>query len=72
MNNDTWGRVKEQLLHSIGKDAFKNWIEPLELEDVLNGVAQFAVPTTFFGNWVSRNYGDQILSGLTGAGAPID
>jgi chromosomal replication initiator protein len=50
----------------------KNWIEPLELEDVLNGVAQFAVPTTFFGNWVSRNYGDQILSGLTGAGAPID
>ena len=59
-------------MQSIGKDAFKNWIEPLELEDVLNGVAQFAVPTTFFGNWVSRNYGDQILSGLTGAGAPID
>jgi len=72
MTNDTWGRVKEQLMHSIGKDAFKNWIEPLELEDVLNGVAQFAVPTTFFGNWVSRNYGDQILSGLTGAGVPID
>ena len=30
MTNDTWGRVRNDLLQAIGKDAFKNWIEPLE------------------------------------------
>ena len=64
MTIDTWGRVQHELLQKIGKDAYKNWIEPLELIALEDGVLKFAVPTSFFGNWVSRNYGDQILNGM--------
>ncbi len=72
MTNDTWGRVREDLLHSIGKDAFKNWIEPLEFNGLESGVATFNAPTSFLGNWVSRNYGDQILRGLSTGDGTVD
>jgi chromosomal replication initiator protein len=61
MTDDTWGRVRSELLDSVGKDAFKNWIEPLEFGSIEDGVARFFVPTSFMGTWVSRNYGDEIL-----------
>lgn len=72
MPMNTWGRVRDDLLQSIGKDAFKNWIEPLELVDLANGVVKFHVPTNFFGNWVSRTYGDRILRGMVDGGCDID
>ena len=72
MTNDTWGRVRNDLLQAIGKDAFKNWIEPLEFVETIGGVAHFAVPTNFFGNWVSRNYGDQILGGFSAHGKGVE
>jgi len=64
MTNDTWGRVRSNILQKIGKDAYKNWIEPLEFLETAEGVARFSVPTSFFADWVSRNYGDQILQGM--------
>ncbi len=72
MTNDTWGRVRNDLLQAIGKDAFKNWIEPLDFVETLNGVARFSVPTSFFGTWVSRNYGDQILRGMSAGNASVE
>ena len=72
MTNDTWGRVQNELLQSIGKDAFKNWIEPIEFIGCDGGVAKFQVSTGFIGNWVSRNYGDQILHALTNGGEKVD
>ncbi|ATG48458.1 chromosomal replication initiator protein DnaA [Celeribacter ethanolicus] len=70
MKNDTWGRVKEQLLESVGRSNYANWIEPLELRKVDNGVAVFSVPTSFMANWVSRNFADTILTHLKAANAP--
>lgn len=70
MTEDTWGRVCGQLRQTVGKDEFKNWIEPLSLVAVQDGVARFEVPTQFIGTWVSRNYGNAILAGLREAGAP--
>ncbi|MEI6098445.1 MAG: chromosomal replication initiator protein DnaA [Alphaproteobacteria bacterium] len=64
MTNDTWGQVREKLAARIGKNNYTTWIEPLKLTALKNGVAQFEVPTTFFGNWVSRNYAEHILSQL--------
>ncbi len=61
MTQDQWGRLKLDLLKSVGKSNFKSWIEPLELSHVEEGVATFAVPTSFVGNYVSQKYGDQIL-----------
>ncbi|MFT6450660.1 MAG: chromosomal replication initiator protein [Halocynthiibacter sp.] len=64
MTKDTWGRVREELLLAVGKNNYANWIEPLELSALAKGVATFHVPTNFMGNWVSRNFGDQILRHL--------
>ena len=56
-----WGQVRERLLSEIGQNHYRNWIEPLELNDLEDGVATFVVPTNFVGNWVQRNYGDRII-----------
>jgi chromosomal replication initiator protein len=61
MEVNDWHGLKDALLNDIGKNNFKNWIEPLELSHVEDGVAIFSVPTSFVGNYVSQQYGDQIL-----------
>ena len=61
MTKEQWGQLKEELLKSVGRNNYKNWIEPLELARVDEGVATFNVPTTFLGNYVSQNFGDLIL-----------
>jgi chromosomal replication initiator protein len=61
MTQEQWGQVKQQLLKTIGSNNYKTWIEPLELQEVSDGVATLAVPTSFLGNYVSQNFGDLIL-----------
>ena len=72
MTNETWGQVREELIKRVGKHNYATWIEPLKLSHLKNGVARFEVPTTFFGDWVQRNYGDHIRSQLASAGATVD
>ena len=72
MTNETWGRVQQELLKRIGKNNYATWIEPLKLTQLKNGVASFEVPSQFHGNWVSRNYADQIQVHMNGAGAAIE
>lgn len=71
MTNETWGEVRKDLLPAVGKNNYVNWIEPLELAGLNGGVATFFVPTSFMGNWVSRNFGDQIQKVLTRAGEEV-
>ncbi len=71
MTEETWGNIRGELLKSVGKNNYTNWIEPLEFAELSNGVATFLVPTQFMGNWVSRNFGDQILQELSNAGEPV-
>jgi hypothetical protein len=61
MTRNMWGQVRERLLSEIGQNHYRNWIEPLELNGLEDGVATFVVPTNFVGNWVQRNYGDRIM-----------
>ncbi len=72
MTNDTWGLIREEMIKRIGKNNYVTWIEPLKLSDLKNGVARFEVPTTFFGDWVSRNYVDHIRAQLLTAGTEVD
>lgn len=72
MTNESWGNIREELIHSVGKNNYTNWIEPLEFSDLDDGVATFYVPTQFMGNWVSRNFGDKILNQLQKAGQDVD
>jgi chromosomal replication initiator protein len=72
MTNETWVTVKSELQKRIGKNNFVTWIEPLALKQLANGTAQFEVPTSFFGDWVSRNYGDHIQSHMNKNGAIVE
>ncbi|MDN5787037.1 chromosomal replication initiator protein DnaA [Pseudorhodobacter sp.] len=72
MTNDGWLEIRENLRKQVGKDNYLTWIEPLKLSNLRNGVASFAVPTNFFGNWVSRNFADKILLQLHRSGADVE
>jgi chromosomal replication initiator protein len=61
MTNEEWGQLKQDLLQSVGASNFKNWIEPLAYSGIDEGVARFQVPTNFIGNYVSQNFGEEIL-----------
>jgi chromosomal replication initiator protein len=71
MTEETWGRVREELLGVVGRNNYTNWIEPLEFSGLNEGVATFFVPTNFMGDWVSRNFGDQILQRMVATGKPV-
>jgi chromosomal replication initiator protein len=72
MTKETWGRVKNELVGSVGKNNFKSWIEPLVLDRLHEGVARFEVPTKFMRDWVSRNYAEVIRQHLVKAGAEVE
>ena len=67
-----WDGVRGDLQGRIGRDACRNWIEPLGYLGCEDGVARFAAPTGFIGTWVSRNYGEAIRHALAHAGAPVE
>ncbi|MFV2051316.1 chromosomal replication initiator protein DnaA [Aliiroseovarius sp. YM-037] len=71
MTNESWGRVRDELQKTVGKNNFANWIAPLEFNGLRNGVATFHAPTSFIGNWVSRNFGDQILHQMNEVGESV-
>ena len=72
MTNEAWGLVREELVKRVGRNNYVTWIEPLALRDLNGGVARFEVPTSFFGDWVSRNFADHILSHLNTSGLAVD
>jgi len=71
MTEETWGQIQQNLLQSVGKNNFVNWIEPLEFSECTDGVATFFVPTNFMGDWVSRNFGDKILAEIVKTGTAV-
>jgi chromosomal replication initiator protein len=72
MTNDGWVEIREDLRKRVGKDNYVTWIEPLKLSGLKNGVASFAVPTTFFGDWVKRNFAEHILNHMNRAGTEVE
>ncbi|WP_319825036.1 chromosomal replication initiator protein DnaA [Thalassovita sp.] len=71
MTQEQWGQLKKTLLGTVGQSNYKNWIEPLEFDEIAEGVATFSVPTTFLGNYVSRNFGDLILHQMCQTGTQV-
>jgi chromosomal replication initiator protein len=72
MNDEKWGLACRDIQKSIGENNFATWIKPLKFQELHNGVAHFNVPTSFVADWVSRNFGDEILHHLTRGGATVD
>jgi chromosomal replication initiator protein len=71
MTNDIWATVLAALKSALGKNSYSSWIEPLEFKELVGGVATFDVPTNFIGNYVSQNFGDQILYQMNKAGQEV-
>jgi len=71
MTNDIWATVMTALKSALGASSYSNWIEPLELTELVGGVATFKVPTNFIGNYVSQNFGDQIIYHMNNQGEEV-
>jgi chromosomal replication initiator protein len=71
MTNQEWMQTREALAKRIGKNNYASWIEPLHMRDLVDGVATFEVPTSFFGDWVKRNFSDAILGHLSAQGSAV-
>ncbi|MCJ8140579.1 chromosomal replication initiator protein DnaA [Falsirhodobacter halotolerans] len=71
MTNENWTKLREDLLLHVGRNNYVTWIEPLKLTRLSDGRAEFEVPTSFFGNWVQRNFADQIRHRLSEAGHDV-
>jgi len=68
---ENWGEVRSKLLSTIGKNNVATWIEPLQPKGLSDGVARFTVPTKFIGDWVSRNFVEQIRREFANVGVEI-
>lgn len=71
MTNDIWAKVLKTLQGALGANNFSNWIEPLEFAQLAGGVATFHVPTNFIGNYVSQNFGEEIIYHLNKEGESV-
>ena len=71
MTQEKWGQLRQKLLKTVGKNNYTTWIEPLEFDDLSEGVASFHVPTSFMGNYVSQNFADLIIYELNNAGEAV-
>ncbi|MGQ0609684.1 MAG: chromosomal replication initiator protein DnaA [Paracoccaceae bacterium] len=71
MTNEIWGQIRAELAARVGNNNYVTWIEPLSLRGLADGVAHFDVPTSFFANWVQRNFSEQILGHLNAKGHEI-
>ena len=72
MTQDAWGTVRQNLKESVGANAYNAWIEPLEFDSALDGVANFRAPTAYVGTYVDRHFGDEIVFGLRASGIKVD
>jgi chromosomal replication initiator protein len=71
MTNDIWAKVLGALKGALGANSYSSWIEPLEFTQLSGGVATFDVPTNFIGNYVSQNFGDQIIYHMNKEGEDV-
>jgi len=71
LTEETWGQVQGALRKSIGENNYVTWIAPLGFRSCTNGVIRLSAPTSFFGTWVERNFGDAILINLHRLGAEV-
>ncbi len=67
----SWAGISNELRREVGESNHKNWIEPLECIEIKGGVARFRAPSRFVGDWVKRNYHDQILTLIRNDGADV-
>jgi len=72
MTNEIWGLACKDIENSIGANNFVTWIKPLTFHELRDGVVWLGAPTSFVGEWVSRNFGDEIIHHLAHNGSTVE
>ncbi len=68
MAAETWAGISDELRREVGESNHKSWIAPLECIEINDDVLRLRAPSRFVGDWVKRNYHDQILAHLNRSG----
>ena len=71
MSLEFWDIAVDRLRKSLGNNSYKSWIEPLQFISENSGIAEFSVPTSFFGNYVRQHFEDQILYQMRESGLSV-
>ena len=71
MSLEFWDIAADRLRKSLGNNSYKSWIEPLQFISENSGIAEFSVPTSFFGNYVRQHFEDQILYQMRESGLSV-
>ena len=71
MTLEIWDIAADRLRKTLGHNNFKSWIEPLQFISENSGIAEFSVPTSFFGNYVRQHFEDQILYQVRKSGLQV-
>ncbi|MCY4335015.1 MAG: chromosomal replication initiator protein DnaA [Litoreibacter sp.] len=72
MTDEDWGQTRDALRETVGKNNYLTWIEPLKYSSCENGVLEFKVKTPFMGDWVARNFGEEIKRQCLKQGSQVD
>lgn len=56
-----WTHVCDQFRDEEGEAVFKNWIAPLIIDSIDNGVLRILAPTAFMRDWVDSHYRDSLM-----------
>ena len=72
MTEEIWTQICTGFIGSVGKNNFDTWIKPINFIDFENGVLKLGVKTKFQGDWVSRNYVDQIKTQALSYGLVVE
>ena len=65
MDDKIWTKLKISLKKSVGENSFNNWLSPINFSHVEEDMAVLTVPTNFFGNYVSQNFGELITAQIS-------
>ncbi|MFZ5963514.1 chromosomal replication initiator protein DnaA [Thalassococcus sp. BH17M4-6] len=71
MTQEQWGALQDGLCKTVGKSNYTNWIKPLKYKGLDDGVAVFDVPTKFARTYVTQNFGELLLSKVSGMGSGV-
>jgi len=69
MTSADWDRVKGRLKDEVGDAAYRSWLRPITVHEVMDGAVRLALPTRFMRDWVATHYAERIRT-LWGAENP--
>lgn len=71
MVKEVWEQVRAKLKISLGLNVFNNWIEEIKLISIDGGRVILSVPSRFTGEYITENFGQEILDSFRNVGRRV-